>query len=236
MRIHQESGIKLFRAFAPCVEQRLNIGLTSTLNIYLGRPNLYYQRPTTMKRHFSIAAKESKGIFDRMKDAMDNRSKLKQEEQFAKQILKMAESEQWGLMMFSEQINSSLGGWKSKIPGIRNSKDAKELKKSQKMINAIQEVVGVNANIEQLETVGKKEKLQICLKSDADLSDINGIIQQFQNMEITHRVLRHRKLNNSSLPTNEQSMKVILQEDGHKLMTSKEKRNMQKLHANKRRR
>merc|ERR1712110_664351 len=89
-------------------------------------------------------------------------------------------------------------------------------------------VMGNNANIDDLKFMGKKVKLKISLESKADLSDINTLIQNFKSMEVIHRVLRYRKFNGKSLPSNEENLRTILQTDSPKVVTNKEKKDMRR--------
>ena len=59
------------------------------------------------------------------------------------------------------------------------------------------------------------------------------IIQQFQGMDVMHRILRYRKENGLSIPTSEKEMHMAMQSDGDKVMSKKEKREIQTARAKK---
>jgi hypothetical protein len=71
-------------------------------------------------------------------------------------------------------------------------------------------------------------KLQISIKSGADLKDINALIQQFQSMDIMHRVLRYRMEHGLEIPTDEEGAKMLLQKDVQKVLTPQEVKEMQR--------
>uniref|UniRef100_A0A7S2RHR0 Signal recognition particle SRP54 subunit M-domain domain-containing protein n=1 Tax=Eucampia antarctica TaxID=49252 RepID=A0A7S2RHR0_9STRA len=169
----------------------------------------------------------NKGFLDRVKDKIDERSQKKQADKYADQIKTMAESEQWDLKSFGEEIDKSVGGWRSKIPGMSNLEQVKAVKENQNLVNALIGELGENATAKELNQLGRKEKLLISLRSSVSVEAINMIVQQFQGMDIMHRILRYRMSNGQPIPTDEIAMQRIMQADGDKVMSKKEKRNMQ---------
>ena len=65
-------------------------------------------------------------------------------------------------------------------------------------------------------------QLQIGIKCGASLHDINGLISQFENLAITHKVLRYRALNGLEIPTDEASAKKMMQTDLQHALSPKE--------------
>lgn len=66
----------------------------------------------------------------------------------------------------------------------------------------------------------------ICLKCDADLQDVNGLIAQFESTDMMHRLLRYRLNNGKPIPASEAESKTMMQEDLKKVLTPKEFRDM----------
>ena len=65
-------------------------------------------------------------------------------------------------------------------------------------------------------------QLQIGIKCGASLNDINGLISQFENLDITHKVLRYRFKNGLEIPTDEASAKEMMQNDLQRALTPRE--------------
>jgi len=176
----------------------------------------------------SPPTKKSPGIFERIKQSLDGRAERRQSDQFVKQMEKMASQDKWSLGDFAAELDTALGGWRSKIPGMGNLEQVKAIKGSQKIVNAVVDEMGRDTDIEAVQHLRRKEKLKMSLKSGVSLEDINMLVQQCQSMYVMHRVLRYRKLNGKSIPKDEPSMKAALQADGGKILKPGEKKAMQK--------
>ena len=66
----------------------------------------------------------------------------------------------------------------------------------------------------------------ICLKCDADLQDVNGLITQFESTDMMHRLLRYRLENGKQIPASEAESKKMMQDDLKHVLTQKEFRDM----------
>ena len=66
----------------------------------------------------------------------------------------------------------------------------------------------------------------ICLKCDADLQDINGLITQFESTDMMHRLLRYRLEQGKPIPQSEAESKKMMQEDLKHVLTKDEFREM----------
>jgi hypothetical protein len=74
---------------------------------------------------------------------------------------KMASQDTWSLGDFASELDTALGGWRSKIPGMGNLAQVKSIKESQKIVNAVVDEMGRDANIEAVQHLGRKEKVRI---------------------------------------------------------------------------
>ena len=206
-----------------------------------------------MYRSFSS---ESDGFFSRIKNTITGKGgKSAQDDQYAKQISDMANSESWTLSNFHKQVKDSSGGWKAKLPGMGSTDTVKQMKAMQALLEAAMAVAGDNASAAELKELGKKEKvscyetlnlpyseqrthlshfltsfyqLKISIKSGADLKDINALISQFQSMDIMHRVLRYRVENGMEIPMDEDTAKTVMQRDIKKVLSPQEQKEMQR--------
>jgi hypothetical protein len=191
-------------------------------------------------RSLSTEAPSSGGILNRIKNTFGSSnsdsipgsgSKSKpsaQDEAYAKQISQMAHSEKWSLANFHQQVVDSSGGWKAKLPGMGNTDAVKQMKAMQQLLEAAMEVAGRDAGANELNDLGKKGKLKISLKSGADVSEINALVQQFKSMDIMHRVLRYRVENGLEIPTDEEGARTIMQNDVKNVLSDREMKEIQK--------
>lgn len=134
----------------------------------------------------------------------------------------------WNLQTYADDLNTSMSDWKTKIPGMGYTQQVKTMKEAQKVMKAVMDHIGGDATGETLENLTRKEKLQIAVAGDVHVEDIDIMVAQFQNMQMMHKVLRYRKANGKSIPKDEASMTLAVQQDALKVMTKKEKAKMQK--------
>jgi len=130
----------------------------STLN-KLYEKNLLVSDINTV-RLFSNSQNVRTGFFGRVKNTMADHSRKKQANEYEKQILMMANNEKWDLKSYSEIIDSSLSGWRHMFVGIVNTQVIQNIKKNQSMINAAKEILGENANVDDINIIGKKVKVR----------------------------------------------------------------------------
>eukprot|EP00591_Stephanopyxis_turris_P002743 CAMPEP_0195522170 /NCGR_PEP_ID=MMETSP0794_2-20130614/20079_1 /TAXON_ID=515487 /ORGANISM="Stephanopyxis turris, Strain CCMP 815" /LENGTH=254 /DNA_ID=CAMNT_0040651861 /DNA_START=140 /DNA_END=904 /DNA_ORIENTATION=- len=175
-------------------------------------------------RQFS--SNENTGFFGRMKGKLQERVEKNKADKGKEQLEKMSNYAVWNLNAFAAELDHSLGGWANKIPGVGQLKDIKALRESRKVLDAAISVLGEDAVANDMKNIGKKEKLQICIKGEATMEELNQVITQFESMEMMHRVLRYRKAKGVPLPTDEAAMRTAVQEDAQKLITKTEKKVM----------
>ena len=60
------------------------------------------------------------------------------------------------------------------------------------------------------------------------MKDINQLIQQFESMQLMHRVLRYRIENGMSIPKNEENAKIVMQQDLKNVLSAREMKEMQR--------
>ena len=71
----------------------------------------------------------------------------------------MSKAESWTLSHFSDQMKALSGGWKAKLPFLNNTDHVKQMKKMQSLVDATVEVLGSQAGANELNDIGKKEKV-----------------------------------------------------------------------------
>jgi len=176
---------------------------------------------------FSTTEK-SPGVFERLRGGFEDRQKKQNQEKYREQIQSMANSEKWTLKNFSDQLDAATpSGWRSKIPGMSNTQEAQAAKQTQTVISGIIDEIGEDASMQEIDTLGRKGKLRVSLKSGLEVQDINIMIQQFKSMEIMHKVLRQRKSEGKPLPDTEDGMMALVQGYSAKVMTKAQRKDLQ---------
>mmetsp|Transcript_179 Transcript_179/g.420 ORF Transcript_179/g.420 Transcript_179/m.420 type:complete len:247 (-) Transcript_179:1112-1852(-) len=181
-------------------------------------------------RTFS-ASPGSKGLFDRAKDYLSDRNIKKQKDQTADHILLMANSKVWTIKAFADTIDDSLSGWQKYVPGVGSTSQMKQIKEAQRVVGSIRDAVGGDATADDLNKLGRREKLKVSLKADVSLDDLNAFVTQFTFQSLMQQLLRKRKLSGKPIPTEEGEMKAMLQADGQKMMSKEQKKQFQKNQA-----
>lgn len=133
---------------SPTLASRPKVGLSNAGNVN------YSSTPSSSSK---------KGFLDRMKDKIDERSQKNQADKYAEQIRTMAESEQWDLKSFGNEIEKSTSNWRNKIPGMSNVEQVKAIKENQKLINSLMDEIGADATAKELVQLGRKEKVYFSL-------------------------------------------------------------------------
>lgn len=143
----------------------------------------------------------------------------------------MANAEVWTLKLFADSINDSLSGWQKYMPGVSDTKQVKQIKEAQKVVLAVRDAIGGDATAEDLNRLGRKEKLKASLKAGVSLDDLNVLITQFSFQSLMQQMLRKRKLSGKSIPKEEGEMKAMLQADGANMLSKQQKKEMQKMRS-----
>jgi len=207
---------------------------TAKMPVSLSRPSSSWINcvlTTTKRSEIHSRSFSSGGFFDSLREKYNERQKKKKADEKSKLYRKIANAEVWNLKTFSADLEETLSNWKTKIPGINLIKSQKEtmdeLRKTKKIISALMDEVGPNATSEDLDKLGRKEKLRASLKADgAPVQDLNVMIERFKSMELVHGVLRYRLKNGKSMPEDDASMKQAFEEDARHVMNKKQKRQM----------
>lgn len=76
-----------------------------------------------------------------------------------------------------------------------------------------------------------RRKLKISVQSQATLEEVDAILFQVKNIHMMHRLLRHRKLLGKAIPTDDESMKLAFQEDAKGIISTSERKSLQKQFA-----
>ena len=101
------------------------------------------------------------GIMGKIRDKWDERNAKAQEKKFMEQMEKMASAEKWTLQDFNEELKETLGSWRNKIPGMSGMSQVKAAKQTQQVIEAVIDQVGPEATAQDLQNLGRQEKVSV---------------------------------------------------------------------------
>ena len=108
-----------------------------------------------------FSSESSPGIMGKIRDTWDDRNKKSQQEKFAKSMEKMANAEKWTLNDFNDELKETLGGWRSKLPGVSGLSQTKMAKQTQEIVESIMSQVGPGATAEDLQNLSRHEKVSV---------------------------------------------------------------------------
>lgn len=72
---------------------------------------------------------------------------------------KMANAERWTLNDFNDELKETLGGWRSKLPGVSGLSQMKMAKQTQGIVESIMSEVGPEATADDLQNLSRHEKV-----------------------------------------------------------------------------
>ncbi|KAL7501972.1 hypothetical protein ACHAWX_000419 [Stephanocyclus meneghinianus] len=165
-------------------------------------------------------------VFGWMRDKWEQNEKSKQAAKLVNQIALMANTPVWTVKMFKDEVDETLSSWRTKIPGMGGTTQVQAARDTQKVVNAMVNQLGAGATAQDVANIDRKQKLKIAIACEMSLDEVNMILKQFRQMELMHRILRYRKENGLTLPIDAEGLKMAMQQDGMKILTNAEKREM----------
>lgn len=187
---------------------------------------------TIHRASFSTESSENSGVFGWVQDKFTQREKDKQAAKLIDQINLMANTPTYTLKMFADEVDEQLSSWKTKIPGMGGTNEIKAAKESQAVVKEMLTQLGSDISAGDIANLDRKQKLKLSIACDKPLDDINRVLALFRQMSIMHRILRYRKENGMTLPTDQAGLNMAMQQDGMKVMTNQEKKELRKAFGN----
>ena len=194
--------------------------------------NSYQTAPAVMLMQKLSFSSEKPGVFGWVQEKFTQREKDKQALKLIDQINLMANSQSYTLKMFADEVEDQLSSWKTKIPGMGGSSEIKAAKESQAVVKEMVNQLGSDISAGEIGKLDRKQKLKLSIACEKTLDDINRVLDLFRQMEIMHRILRYRKENGLPLPTDQAGLNMAMQQDGMKVMTNQEKKELRKAFGN----
>lgn len=161
---------------------------------------------------------------------MTERAQNKKAAKLVDQINLMANSPTWTIKMFADEINETLSSWATKMPGASKTTEIQQAKETQIVVNAMLETLGEKFAASDIAKMDRKQKLKLAIACKKPVNEVNAVLDSFRQMEIMHRILRHRKENGGALPTDQEGLKMAMRQDSMKVMTNDEKREMREVY------
>jgi hypothetical protein len=122
-----------------------------------------------------------------------------------------------------DELSDALNTWTAKMPIISNNKEIKIAKQMQQTIQGIVNVVGRDATLDTLQSMSRTEKLKAAIQGTTTVDAINTFVQQFNSMDIMHKVLRQRQSAGKPLPATAEAMQIMIQQYGPTVLSKSQK-------------
>lgn len=168
------------------------------------------------------------GIFSSVtnpiKKKLSERQERKKEEKMLEQIKRISDLDKWTIQAFVSEVMASADDWRTKIPGMGNVQQVKMIKEQKVILESMAEELGGDADVDEIEKLGRKDKLKISVNANIPVADVNQMLSQFKNMDVMHLVLSKRKEQGKPFPSSEKDLKRIIMQEAPKLLTKAQKK------------
>lgn len=138
----------------------------------------------------------------------------------------MSTKDDWTIGDMKTDLDEAVQSWTAKMPVIGNSKEVTAAKKMHKTVEALAGVMGLDATSDDLAEMTHRDKLKAAIDAEADLEDLDILIQQFYSMSVMHKVVRKRHLKGKKLPESAESVQTIMQVEARGLLSKDQKKKM----------
>ena len=191
-----------------------------------GSSRLSYQQ----EQLSGVVTIQHRGVFESIsgyvKGKMTERQDRNKEKKMMEQLHKVSQLDQFTLHAFAEQIAATTDDWKTKIPGMQQMDQVKMAKETKRILGIMVNELGEGMTADQLDNLGRKEKLRVAVKADIPVSDINQMVEQFKHMDIMHSILKFRRRQGKELPASEKELRTIMVQDAPKVLSKEQKRDI----------
>jgi hypothetical protein len=186
----------------------------------------------------SLSPSESSkpGIFGRLKETItekvmgkfDQRKAKSMDEKFSSFVSEMLKMKKYSLQNHYEFMKknaeeSGATGWKSKLPGVSEQMGIAELKQNIAVMEVIKPEHRANYKL-----IDREAKINIATLANKSVSDVNFLLQQFEQSVMIHEWLSARKAKNLPIPHNQPEMIKLMRADPPKTPDSIIRKMMQK--------
>jgi len=144
----------------------------------------------------------------------------------------MAQKEgDWCVQDMLTEIEQVPNSWAAKIPGVNGSRELKQSTKMHQSLLGICKVMGGTATAHDLEDLNEKQKLECAIAGETSTDEIDALVQQFQMMDLMHRLVRQRQSSGKPLPLTQEAMQTLVQTEGLSLLSKPQKTKLMKRQA-----
>ena len=156
------------------------------------------------------------------------RQEEKEAQKYRDHLEAMSNKPVWTIGDFEETLKEQLNqSWFTKA--LAESKELKLAEELKESVVGILSVVGKDATAQDLEaTMTRLEKLKAASAAGTTVDQINLVLQQFETMSLVHRVIRNRKEQGKPIPQSMEAVQAIVQAEGPKLLSKKQKSRLMK--------
>ena len=158
---------------------------------------------------------------------MEDRQERTQQKQYMDQMERLSAMDQLTLANYQQELKRGLSGILANVKFLQT----KEVKVAHDVINvvgAFMEVLGDDANADDLNTMTRIDRLKVAGASNKTVEEIAIMVSQIQNMDLMQRTLRKRKLEGKLIPVDSSKMQEAIKKDARGVMTKSQKDVMKK--------
>jgi hypothetical protein len=176
---------------------------------------------------FSSVSKEPTGGISGW---MERRKLSKEKERYQEQMERLANMEQLTLESYKKELERGLTGWGASLSSLLQSKEVKMAKEVVSAVDGIIEVMGKDANVDELLEMTRLERLKVAAACNKTVEEVGILLLQIQNMDVMQRILRRRKLEGKPIPEDPTHLHNVIKNDALNVMTKTQKTLMKKRH------
>lgn len=170
----------------------------------------------------AFSTKESPGG---IRGWMEGRREKQEQDNYMDQMERLSKMEELTLEGYREELNRGLDSWGAKL-SFGLTKEVKLAKEVVECISCFIDVLGGNANADDLISMDRLQRLKVATASKKSVEDIQIMISQVQNMDLMQRTLRKRRREGKPIPPDSQSMQAAIKKDALSVMSKTQKEMM----------
>lgn len=146
---------------------------------------------------------------------------------FKEQMEEVGAIPTWNLGAYHGQLAKTAKSWKSSVPGFRGMSEVKSAKDGFEIVDKMIEVIGEDADVEDLYAMGELEKLKIANEANLTVERLISEIKNFEAAAQTHRLIRMLQNKDIEIPDTPDDIRQLLIANARQLLSKPEKKRME---------
>mmetsp|Transcript_9229 Transcript_9229/g.14163 ORF Transcript_9229/g.14163 Transcript_9229/m.14163 type:complete len:212 (-) Transcript_9229:209-844(-) len=156
------------------------------------------------------------GLFD----WINKKKEAKEDQNSRKYLYQLVKMKKFDMYHFESQVEEGLKSWMTKVPGLRNAEQIKQLEELKSVIDAMTDEEKSSPG-----QIGHFEKQRIARKANKGMDEVEGVLFQWEKAMLLRKWLLRRKRLNMRMPRNQDEIAILARRTrtDHHLMTKKER-------------